>query len=521
MFNERALITEVTQGSAYISQVHEVLKAFAREQGRAEWHHHLTMARLVARALQLGRPTLIQTGSTRAKYCLSYLASVLLYSKPVVLVAPVSVQQELLEDFIPRLQQWSRSQKPIEASDRFPTEENFQGLVLVTPESWLRDRLENQERFPPNIPTLIDPADDLEVWTRQHLAVTICLADWDALTREHSEAVEWVRDVRVKLAKALFERPSNPYNCYLIGDRGQQQLQRLLATLFAAEKGEKLENKLPNWQKFWHQWQTENRLLWSQVDRQEGRFSLSLAPVEVATALTPVWQQQPTILIGGFLDGEATAPICRQHLGLGELTCLKFSPHRQHEHIQLYLPDRLPLPNTPEFQAVFLQQTRLLVALSRDRAKPVTVLVEDVPLKAQVGAALAAEFGSLVQVEKKPARDRGILVSGWEFWRSHQDRLPTPQLLIIATLPIPSLENPLVAARVAYHKNRGQDWFRHYLLPTALKELQRAVVPLRESQGVVALLDNRVNHRSYGRTILTALEPLARINYIDRNWFVS
>ncbi|MEA5421351.1 hypothetical protein VB712_19170 [Spirulina sp. CCNP1310] len=46
-------------------------------------------------------------------------------------------------------------------------------------------------------------------------------------------------------------------------------------------------------------------------------------------------------------------------------------------------------------------------------------------------------------------------------------------------------------------------------------ELQRAVMPVREVQGVVALLDNRVNHRSYGRKILNALEPLARINYID------
>lgn len=507
----------MTSGSAYISRVHEVLKAFAREQDRAEWHHHLTMARLVARALQLGRSTLIQTGSTRAKYCLSYLASALLYAHPVLLVVPRSVQQQLLEEFIPRLQRWSSSQKAVVVGNRFPTDENFQGLLLTTPASWLRDRLENQGRFPPNLPTLIDPADDLEAWTRQVLTARIAPADWEALMQQFSDAVALIREVRVKLTKAIFERPQNPYNCYLIEGWEQELLKDLLATLFSPT--ERNASVLPNWHQFWQQWQTENKLLWSEVDRQRGLFSLYLAPVEVATVLAPIWQQQSAILIGKFLDWETPAPIYRQHLGLGELTCLKFSPHRQHEHIHLYLPDRLPLPNTPEFQAVLLQQTRLLAAVSRDRPQPLVILVEDVPLKAQVGAALAAEFGSLVQVEKPIALEGGILVSGWDYWRLHQNSLPTPQLLAIATLPIPSLENPLVAARVVYYKRKGQDWFRHYLLPTALRELQRAVVPLRESQGVVALLDNRINHRSYGRKTLAALEPFARINYIDRNWF--
>jgi ATP-dependent DNA helicase DinG len=44
---------------------------------------------------------------------------------------------------------------------------------------------------------------------------------------------------------------------------------------------------------------------------------------------------------------------------------------------------------------------------------------------------------------------------------------------------------------------------------------------VREAQGVVALLDNRVNHRSYGQQILSSLSPLARINYVDASLFAS
>ncbi|CCH64488.1 FIG00872451: hypothetical protein [Richelia intracellularis HM01] len=115
--------------------------------------------------------------------------------------------------------------------------------------------------------------------------------------------------------------------------------------------------------------------------------------------------------------------------------------------------------------------------------------------------------------------ENSILVSGWEFWRSNQNILPSPQLLIISTLPLPSLEHPLVAGKVAHYKRLHQDWFRLYLLPVATNKLQRAIAPVRENQGIVALLDSRVVNRSYGAQILEALSPMSRINYLDPSLF--
>lgn len=225
------------------------------------------------------------------------------------------------------------------------------------------------------------------------------------------------------------------------------------------------------------------------------------------------------MFIGSALEPETEAPLFRQRLGLEDVTCLKFSADSQTDAIQLYVPYKLPLPNTPEFQAAFIHKVRTLLCLSATASGLTVVLIGDVPLKAQVGAILASEFGSRVQVEKTCLDENGILISGWEFWREHQGVLPAPNLLVIATLPLPSLENPLVAGRVAHYKRSHQDWFRLYLLPTALNELQRAVAPVRESQGIVALLDGRVVNRSYGAQILASLSPLARINYLDSSLF--
>ena len=148
------------------------------------------------------------------------------------------------------------------------------------------------------------------------------------------------------------------------------------------------------------------------------------------------------------------------------------------------------------------------------------LIIGDVPLKSQVGTALASEFGSRVQVETVAVEENGVLITGWEFWQQHQREFKAPKLLIITTLPLPSLEHPLVSGRVNYYKQQGLDWFRLYLLPKALQDLQRAIVSVRESQGVVAILDSRVIRRSYGQQILTALSPFAKIDYLDTTCFI-
>ena len=490
-------------------QVHSSLRGFLREKGDRNWPHHLTMARLVARALRLGRPALMQTNSSVSKYCLSYLMPILLGDWSVVVVVPSAIQEYLLETEIPLLQDWLATDKQVRIGNRWQETDD---LLLTTAESWLSDRLNETGRFPLQIPTIIDCADNLEEKTRQILTITIDVSDWSELMQKASYYTELIRDSRVKLTKAIFAHPRNPYGNYVLEASESKILSDLCATLAVKDL------LTAKFSQFWQQWQ-QGTILWTSRNREQGLFTIYLAPVEVNTNLRPIWQQQPVVIVGDFLDFEANAPIYCQKLGLPDLLSLKFSPNRQSEHIQLYLPNRFPMHNTPQFGKAFIEQARFLVGLSRNWGQLVVLLVEDVPLKAQIGSVLAAEFGTRVQVEKMPLTADGILVCSWSFWQLHQLKLPTPKLLIIATIPLPSPENPLVASRVAYHKRHRQDWFRLYLLPTALKAMQQAVVPLRESQGIVALLDNRVKFRSYGQTILSALEPYARSNYIDPTWF--
>ena len=508
------------------------------------------MARLVARALRLGRSALIQVGAGSAyqgRYRLSYLAPALLWQEPVVLVASQEVQQRLLRVEIPPLQQWLQTKKGIVTGEVLP-HPDFRGLLITSPKAWLTAQLQGKEDFPPGIPTLIDGVDDLEDWTRTQLTVSIHPPNWDELMLACPDHAEAIREARVQLTKATFGHPANPYECYLISQPEQEVLSTLFERLGVTrsegdegaegaegageQRGAKeillatshqplaTSHSLPSaWQKFWQRWQMNYQLRWATISRSNGSFSLYCAPAEVGSALAPIWSRQPVVLMGSALDQETEATIYRQQMGLPELTCLKFAGDRHSELIQLYLPDQFPLPNTPQFQVALMQQLHSLMSIKATVPGLTVVLVGDTPLKSQVGVTLAAEFGSRVQVEKTCLDENGILVSSWEFWRQHQDVLPDPRLIVIPTLPLPSLENPLVAGRVDYYKRSRMDWFRLYLLPTALNELARAIAPVRNRQGVVALLDSRVLHRSYGQQVLAALSPLARSNYLDSSLF--
>jgi len=484
------------------------------------------MARLVARALRVGRSALMQTDSLAAyqgTYRLSYLIPVLLWPEPAILALPERVLETVVHQDIPDLQQRLPVIKPVQMGDRWPGE-NFRGLLVTSAQGWLQTRLNQSEsltagpnRFPAGIPTLIDGAGDLEQWARRVMQTVLSTADWDTLMLAYPSLRSLIRDMRVRITHAVFQHPANPYSRHLIEDPEKALLEELFELLDMRRDFACLP---PQWQLFWQQFQQADRLAWSQLDRSSGTVSLCCGPTDIDRQLAPIWAQQPIVLMGAALDTEKQAGKYRARLGLGEMTCLNFGPDRHNDLIHLYLPDRLPMPNTSHFQAAVGQEVRSL--LTRDSTTPTStgstvILVGDMPLKAQMATLLAAEFGSRVQVES-PIGPQGILIAGWDYWHRHQTEFAAPDLLIITTLPIPSLENPVVAGRVASYKRRRQDWFKAYLLPAALSELQHAVAPVRSRQGIVALLDNRVNHRSYGRQVLEALSPAARSTHFNADW---
>jgi ATP-dependent DNA helicase DinG len=493
--------------------IHTILRDLLRQQPTiTSWHHHLTMARLVARALRLSKSSLLQTGiathRAEGKYRISYLIPALLWREAVTIAIPTAFQDQLIKTELPQLQQWLGTSKSVYVGDRSPDPE-FQGLWITDPQVWLDLQLHQPNSLVRN-PVILDGADDLENWAEALLTVKLSPEDWDDLRLSQPPTTwEQIVEIKVQLMASFWQRPDNPYNCYLLDDRDRvliTSLSKLVAT-----------NLLPQWQKFYQELTKVDRLIWAQIDRTRGTFTLAITPTDLVAELAPIWVRQPSILITSSVDLTAKAIGYRQELGLSDVTSIKFPLDKYHDSFKLYLPRWMPMPNTSKFQSVLVDEIKHLLYLTNHQPKFVVILIQDTPLQAQIAAILAAEWGTRVQVEQTNLHETSILVSGWEFWQQHQDDLPTPGLMMIATLPIPSLEDPLVAAKVGFYKQQRQDWFRLYLLPTGLRILHRAIAPMRSSQGIVAIFDNRIDRRSYGQQVLASLNPMVRISYADLN----
>ncbi len=497
-------------------EVHQQLRALLREQGGNNWPHQLTVARLVARALRLQRSTLMQVSSTAAyqgQYRLSYLASLLLWPGSVVLVAPPEVQQALCHIELPRLREWLHFSKPVYQGITC-LKENLSGIALLSPQEWLAYHLHDPQAFSQDIPLVIDGAENLDHWTRTYLTQAITPSDWDQLLWICPAHADSIRDARAALTRLLFQHPVNPYGCVIVDQPEREVLKHLGQQVAADYSGEMLPG---SWRSLSSALERPNVMMWADLDRKQGSFTVQSAPVEVASMLSRLWQDRTAILLSGTLDLEPQADTFRLQIGIGEPTCVQFATDRQNEALTLYLPDGVPMPNTPEFAPALMNHLHRLLTLPFSAETFSVLVVDDLPLKSKVAAILAAEFGSRVKVERTDCAVGNILITGWSFWQQSQRSLPHPDRLAIATLPFPSLENPKVAGRVAYYKQQRQDWFRLYLLPEALQTLQKAIAPLRTQPSLLALYDGRVLHRTYGQQVLSVLSPYARLDYLDES----
>lgn len=500
------------------AKVHNQLREFTRFQDNTDWIHQLTMGRMVARGLRLKSSTIIQTGINHDQYYFSYLIPALLSPDSLLIVVSEKIINKLINQQIPFLKEYVNCEKII--IPKYPDseqnlKENYQEslLYVINFETWFQYILtqENQEQ----LMTIIVNGEELIDAINQYLTLTISSANLANIIGE-LELIkkDLLREKLATLLQSIYSHPPNPDDSYLLDHEEVILIKEIIFDINKKQIPAKIIDFLESLS------EQEKYIHYFIINRKNGSFLLKVTPLELKDEIKNKWQDKNLIIIANYLAPEKQPLDYGNYLGLNldKFICLKFSPNPQSNILNLYFPDGFPFPNNPHFATRVNQEILALISGVKINHHPIIVIIDDVPLQGQITANLAANFGSRVKLKNLEIKENNILVCDTNFYLKNLEILPSPQLLIIATLPLPSLENPLISAQVTYFKRRKKDWFRLYLLPIAIKNLQRMTIALRQNQGVLALLDNRVNYRSYGTKILQALEPYGKINYLDLDW---
>jgi ATP-dependent DNA helicase DinG len=101
-----------------------------------------------------------------------------------------------------------------------------------------------------------------------------------------------------------------------------------------------------------------------------------------------------------------------------------------------------------------------------------------------------------------------VLFATSSFWQGVDVKGEALSAVIIDKLPFQVPSDPLVAARSAHIEREGGNAFSEYQVPNAILRLKQGfgrLIRSTKDRGILAVLDNRISTKSYGRLFMASL----------------
>jgi ATP-dependent DNA helicase DinG len=259
--------------------------------------------------------------------------------------------------------------------------------------------------------------------------------------------------------------------------------------------------------------------------RAAGRTNVFLqaTPIEVGQILREcLWSKLETsVLTSATLAVGGGFEYIRQRLGLDHAHELIVPSHFDYEsQAILYVPPDLPDPRTPQFAGEAAGIIRRLLEITRGRAfvlftsyAQMNDIYErllgllDYPMLKQGDAPKSA------LLEEFRLTPHAVLFGTSSFWQGVDVQGEQLSCVIIDRLPFAVPSDPVVAARVKAIDAGGGNAFFEYQVPSAVITLKQGFGRLIRSlhdRGLLALLDNRILKKKYGRVFIESLPRYSR-----------
>jgi len=256
---------------------------------------------------------------------------------------------------------------------------------------------------------------------------------------------------------------------------------------------------------------------------------LQATPIEVGQILREcLWSKMETavltsatLAVGGGFD------YIRQRLGLDHARESIVPSHFDYQsQVILYVPPDLPDPRTPQFVAQASDRIKRLLEITRGRAFVLFTSyaqmndiydrllgVLDFPMLKQGDAPKSA------LLDEFRITPHAVLFGTSSFWQGVDVQGEQLSCVIIDRLPFAVPSDPVVAARVKAIDASGGNAFFDYQVPSAVITLKQGFGRLIRSlhdRGLLALLDNRILKKQYGKVFVESLPSYTRTTDLKR-----